>query len=76
MTKSYEDGIIDCLKIMDSYKLVGIYDIPIKYIEEAIIKLLPSDQKLDLNDITKEPKKSLENPEYLDENEYMRMLSQ
>jgi hypothetical protein len=54
----------------------GIYDIPIKYIEEAIFKLLPSDHKLDLTDITKEPKKSLENPEYLDENEYMRMLSQ
>ena len=76
MTKTYEDGIIDCLKAIEAYKLVGIYDIPIKYIEEAIFKLLPSDHKLDLKDITMEPKKSLENPEYLDENEYMRMLSQ
>ena len=76
MTKSYEDGIIDCLKIMNNYKLSGIYDIPIKYIEEAIFKLLPSDQKLDLNDITKDSKKSLENVEYLDELTYMRKLSQ
>ena len=45
MTKSYEDGIIDCLKIMDSYKLVGIYDIPIKYIEEAIRKLLTTPEQ-------------------------------
>ena len=40
MTKTYEDGIMDCLKAIDSYKLSGIYDIPIKYIEEAIRKLL------------------------------------
>lgn len=51
MTKSYQDGIIDCLKAIEKYKLVGIYDIPIKYIEEAIIKLLPAEQKLDQNDI-------------------------
>ena len=41
LTKTYEDGIIDCLKAIEAYKLVGIYDIPIKYIEEAIRKLLP-----------------------------------
>ena len=76
MTRSYEDGILDCLKIMNNYKMSGIYDVPIKYIEEAINKLLPSDQKLDLNDITKEPKKSLENPGYLDELTYMDKLSQ
>ena len=76
MTKSYQDGIIDCLKIMSNYKLSGIYDIPIKYIEEAIIKLLPADQKLNEMTLMPDPKKSLENPEYLDENEYMRMLSQ
>mgnify|MGYP000093996540 CR=1 FL=1 len=51
LTKSYEDGIIDCLKAIEKYKLVGIYDIPIKYIEEAILKLLPAKQKLDKNDI-------------------------
>lgn len=76
MTKSYEDGILDCLKIINNYKMSGIYDIPIKYIEEAIFKLLPSDHKLDPKDITMEPKKSLENVEYLDELTYMRKLSQ
>jgi hypothetical protein len=39
----------------------GIYDVPIKYIEEAINKLLHADSKLDKLDITSEPKKSLEN---------------
>ncbi len=76
MTKSYEDGIIDCLKIMNNYKMSGIYDIPIKYIEEAIFKLLPANSKLDLTDITMESKKSLENVEYLDDNVYMRKLSE
>ena len=76
MTKSYEDGILDCLKIMNNYKMSGIYDIPIKYIEEAINKLLHADSKLDQNDITMEPKKSLENPGYLDELTYMDKLSQ
>jgi hypothetical protein len=42
LTKTYEDGIMDCLKAIDKYKLSGIYDIPIKYIEEAIRKLLPT----------------------------------
>jgi hypothetical protein len=45
LTKSYEDGIIDCLKAIEKYKLVGIYDIPIKYIEEAIRKLLPTPEQ-------------------------------
>jgi len=76
LTRSYEDGILDCLKIMSNYKLSGIYDIPIKYIEEAINKLLTSDQKQDQNDIKTEPKKSLENPGYLDELTYMDKLSQ
>ncbi len=76
MTKSYEDGIIDCLKIMNNYKMSGIYDIPIRYIEEAILKLLPAELKLNGNDITMDPKKSLENPGYLDDNVYMSKLSQ
>lgn len=76
MTKSYEDGILDCLKIMNNYKMSGIYDIPIRYIEEAINKLITSDQKLDQIDITMEPKKSLENPGYLDGLTYMDKLSQ
>jgi len=67
---------MDCLEAINKYRLVGIYDIPIKYIEEAINKLLTSDQKLDQNDITMEPKKSLENPGYLDELTYMDKLSQ
>ena len=45
MTKSYEDGIMECLEILDKYKLVGIYDVPIKYIEEAINKLLSTPEK-------------------------------
>ena len=48
---------MDCLEVIRKYKLVGIYDIPIKYIEEAINKLLTSDQKLDQNDITSDSKK-------------------
>jgi hypothetical protein len=45
LTKSYEDGIIDCLKAIEKYKLVGIYDVPIRYIEEAINKLLTTPEK-------------------------------
>jgi hypothetical protein len=52
LTKSYEDGIMDCLKAIDTYKLSGIYDIPIKYIEEAIIKLLPSGYIINSTDIS------------------------
>jgi hypothetical protein len=54
----------------------GIYDIPIKYIEEAIIKLLPAEQKLDEMTLMPDSKKSLENPGYLDELTYMDKLSQ
>ena len=45
MTKTYEDGIMECLEILDKYKLVGIYDVPIRYIEEAIRKLLTIPEK-------------------------------
>ena len=45
LTKTYEDGIMECLEILEKYKLVGIYDIPIKYIEEAIRKLLPTPEQ-------------------------------
>lgn len=76
MTKSYKDGIMDCLEAINKYRLVGIYDIPIKYIEEAIIKLLPAEQKLDEMTLMPDSKKSLENPEYLDEPTYMGKLSQ
>ena len=76
MTRSYEDGILDCLKIMNNYRMSGIYDIPIKYIEEAINKLLTSDQKLDEMTLMPDSKKSLENPGYLDEPTYMSKLSQ
>ena len=76
MTRSYEDGIMDCLKIMNNYRMSGIYDIPIKYIEEAINKLLTSDQKLDEMTLMPDSKKSLENPGYLDEPTYMSKLSQ
>ena len=76
MTRSYEDGIMDCLKIMNNYRMSGIYDIPIKYIEEAINKLLPAEQKLDEMTLMPDSKKSLENPGYLDEPTYMSKLSQ
>jgi hypothetical protein len=55
LTKSYEDGIIDCLKAVEKYKLSGIYDVPIRYIEEAIIKLLPSGHIINLTDISDVP---------------------
>ena len=60
MTKSYQDGIMDCLEAINKYRLVGIYDIPIKYIEEAINKLLPAEQKLDEMTLMPDSKKSLE----------------
>ena len=67
---------MDCLEAINKYRLVGIYDIPIKYIEEAINKLLTSDQKLDEMTLMPDSKKSLENPGYLDELTYMDKLSQ
>ena len=73
MTKSYKDGILDCLNIIIEYQMVGIYDVPIRYIEEAIMKLLPTDPKELKPDITNDPKKSRE---VLDEGEYMLGLSQ
>ena len=73
MTKSYKDGILDCLNIIIEYQMVGIYDVPIRYIEEAIMKLLPTDPKELKPDITKDLKKSRE---VLDEGEYMLGLSQ
>lgn len=42
--KTYEDGINECLAILNNYKLVGIYDVPIIYIEEAINKILSTVQ--------------------------------
>jgi hypothetical protein len=73
LTKSYKDGILDCLNIIIEYQMVGIYDVPIRYIEEAIMKLLPTDPKELKPDITKDLKKSRE---VLDEGEYMLGLSQ
>jgi hypothetical protein len=45
LTKTYEDGIMECLEVLEKYKLVGIYDVPIRYIEEAIRKLLTTPEK-------------------------------
>ena len=60
MTKSYEDGIIDALKILYKYTSVGIYSVPIIYIQEALINHLPSGYKIDLEYITNDPKISRE----------------
>ncbi len=45
LTKTYEDGIMDCLKAIEAYKLSGIYDVPIRYIEDAIKKLLTTPEQ-------------------------------
>ncbi len=58
LTKTYEDGIIDALNILRRYTDVGVYNVPTKYIEEALIKLLPNVHEID---ITKDQNKSLEN---------------
>ncbi len=60
MTKSYEDGIMDALKIIRRFTDVGVYSIPSIYIEQQLINCLPSEYKLDKIDITNEPKKSQE----------------
>ena len=74
MTKSYEDGIIDCLGILSKYTDVGIYDVPIKYIRESMEKLLitptfENSQKIDYDS-------SQKITGALDELEYMRRLSE
>lgn len=60
MTKTYEDGIMDALRILNRYTSVAVYNVPIVYIEQALINHLPSDYKIDLTDITNDPKKSQE----------------
>ena len=40
MSKSYEDGILDCLAILNKWTDIGIYDVPIAYIREPMEKLL------------------------------------
>lgn len=60
MTKSYEDGIIDALGVLNSFTSVGVYTVPVSYIEEALINHLPSGYKLDLINIKGNLKKSRE----------------
>ena len=60
MTKSYEDGIMDALRIIKRYTDVAVYNVPTIYIEEALINHLPSGENLDKIDITNELKKSRE----------------
>jgi hypothetical protein len=40
LTKSYEDGIIECLAILSKWTDIGIYDVPIKYLREPMEDLL------------------------------------
>jgi hypothetical protein len=60
LTKTYEDGIMDALRILARYTSVGVYNVPIVYIEQALINHLPSTYKIDLTDITMASEKSRE----------------
>jgi len=60
LTKSYEDGIMDALRIIKRYTDVAVYNVPTVYIEQALINHLPSAYKIDLIDITNDSKKSRE----------------
>lgn len=60
LTKTYEDGIIDALKIIKRYTDVAVYNVPTVYLEQALINHLPSTYKIDLTDITMASKKSRE----------------
>jgi len=51
---------MDALRILARYTSVAVYNVPIVYIEQALINHLPSDYKIDLTDITNDPKKSQE----------------
>ena len=74
MTKSYEDGIIDCLAVLNKYTDVGIYDVPIKYIRESMEKLLitPTFE----NSLKIDYDSSQKITGVLDELEYMKRLSE
>ena len=61
MKKSYEEGISDCLAILNKWTDIGVYDVPIKYIRESMEKLLNTTDPKELKpDITKDPKISRE----------------
>ena len=51
---------MDALRIIKRYTDVAVYNVPTKYIEEALIKHLPSGENLDKINITNESKKSRE----------------
>lgn len=61
MTKSYKDGIIDCLNIVKIFTDVGVYNSPLGYIKSEMEKLLITPEKnISNNTITNESKKSQE----------------
>jgi len=61
MSKSYEDGILDCLAILNKWTDIGIYDVPIAYIREPMEKLLNTTDPKELKpDITNQAKNSRE----------------
>ncbi len=56
---------MDALRILARYTSVAVYNVPIVYIEQALINHLPSGYKIDLTDITNDPKKSQEVQPYM-----------
>ena len=51
LTKSYEDGIMDALRVIESWKYVGIVSSAIYTIESQLIKLLPPGYIINSTDI-------------------------
>lgn len=51
MTKSYEDGIMDALKVISTWKYIGIVSQAIYTIESQLIKLLPPGYIINSTDI-------------------------
>jgi hypothetical protein len=61
LTKSYQDGIIDAYLIVKKWEYVGIQPSIVDTILKQLSDLLPPEKIINLNNITNEPKKSLEN---------------
>lgn len=49
LTKSYKDGILDCLAIIDKWYSVGITNVPILYIKEPMERLLTAELEISQN---------------------------
>lgn len=51
LEKSYKDGILDCLAIIEKWTSVGIMHVPILYIREPMERLLNPPQNSDQLDL-------------------------